>query len=113
MTKRNQKEIKELLDGVDHIKVLSMEDDKTDKNTSSQFREEAMNLQPGEGFKEIFAIKDKGNSLKMLIKDNNGSVSDLLMLVSEEKQVTVIWFNGKLDLEKLTKSASLIPNILK
>jgi len=113
MTKRNQKEIKELLDGVEHIKVLSMEDDKVQKPTSDQFREEVMNLQPGEGFKEIFSVKDGGNALKMHIKDNNGSVSDLLMLVSEEKKVTLIWFNGKLDLEKLTKSASMLPNILK
>jgi len=113
MTKRNQKEIKELLDGVEHIKVLSMEDDKVQKPTSEQFREEVMNLQPGEGFKEIFSVKDGGNALKMHIKDNNGSVSDLLMLVSEEKKVTLIWFNGKLDLEKLTKSASMLPNILK
>lgn len=113
MTKRNQKEIKELLDGVEHIKVLSMEEDKAQKPTSDQFREEVMNLQPGEGFKEIFSVKDGGNAIKMHIKDNNGIVSDLLMLVSEEKKVTLIWFNGKLDLEKLTKSASMLPNILK
>ena len=113
MNKKSSKELKELLGGVDFIKVLKLEGVKSNPDIAKQFMDETVNFKPAEGFKEILSVKESTGFVKMHTKENASNVTDLLMIATEGKDVTVIWFNGKLDLEKITKSASLLPNILK
>ncbi len=114
MNKQKSKELKDLLDGVDMIKVLKMDRKKVSKDVNDKFTYEVNSFNPGEGFKELLSVKEGGSFVKMHIKESaNKDVSDLLMIAGEESQVTLIWFYGKLDLEKLQKSASILPNLLK
>lgn len=114
MNKQKSQELKDLLSGVDMIKVLKMDRTKVSKDMNTRFSNEVTSFNPGEGFKELLSVNEGGSFVKMHIKENaKKDVSDLLMIAGEDSQVTLIWFNGKLDLEKLQKSASILPHLLK
>ncbi|HRP02474.1 MAG TPA: DUF4252 domain-containing protein [Candidatus Kapabacteria bacterium] len=114
MNKDKSKELKDLLEGVEIIRVLKMDKNKVSSETSNKFINEVSSFNPGDGFKELLSVKESGNFVKMHIKEAaNKNVSDLLMVAGENKQVTLIWFNGKLDLEKLQKSAAILPHLLR
>ena len=112
--KQNAKELKDVLDGVDVLKIIACDPSKA-KNPAvvSQFNNELTNLNPGEGFKEAISVKEKNGYVKMFIKQTSDKVTDLLMIASEGSQITMIWFNGTLDLTKLTNAAKVLPNLLK
>lgn len=114
MNKQKSNELKDLLTGVEMIQVLKMDRKKVSKDLNTRFSNEVNSLNPGEGFKELLSVNEGNSFVKMHIKESaNKDVSDLLMIAGEESQVTLIWFNGKLDLEKLQKSAAILPNLLK
>lgn len=114
MNKQQSNALKDLLEGVDMIRVLKMDKNKASKEINEKFSNEVNSFKPGDGFKELLSVKEAGTFVKMHIKESaTKDVTDLLMIAGENSQITLIWFNGKLDLEKIQKSASLLPKLLK
>jgi Domain of unknown function (DUF4252) len=56
----------------------------------------------------LMTIRDKGDNVRFWTKESNGVISELLMLVGEPTEFTLISFVGKIDLDKISKMANKI-----
>ncbi|MBL7817671.1 MAG: DUF4252 domain-containing protein [Saprospiraceae bacterium] len=56
----------------------------------------------------LMTVRDKGDNVRFWTKESNGTINELLMLVGEANEFTLISFVGKIDLDKISKLSNKI-----
>ena len=56
----------------------------------------------------LMTVRDKGDNVRFWTKESNGIINELLMLVGEKEEFTLISFVGKIDLDKISKMSNKI-----
>ena len=112
--KKNSKELKDVLGGVKHLKILSFDKVKS-KNPADgdNFAKDLANLKPGDGFQEVVSVQETEGYVKMMIKKSGEKVTDLLMISSANSQLNLILISGDLDLAKLTNASKILSNLVR
>lgn len=99
-SKAEQDEFMDIVKDIRGLRILS-----TEKNAMQVYKESNKRL-AGSGYEELMTMKDKDQYIRFVTKESNGKISELLLLVGEEKEFTMMSFVGTIDLNKISKLAS-------
>lgn len=97
----SDKEFDDLVKNLKSIRILSVEDKKAIPANTNFFKEIMKDL-PLDQYKELMVVKEKDQEVKFLIKENQGRISELL-LVSGGKDNALICIQGNIDMKSLAK----------
>lgn len=61
------------------------------------------------GYEELMTVKEEAEKVEMYIRENNGSVSELVILVANGEEFVLMNFTGKIDLKKIAQLTQVIP----
>ena len=95
----DDKETKDLLKDLNHIRILTMEDNSL-KNVN--FYKEIIASIPVKDYVELMTVKEKDQDIKFLVKQSDGYINELLMIVGG-KDNALISIIGKIDPKNLSK----------
>lgn len=101
----HEKEILEAISKLDGFKAFGIEGDDPLTHMDG-----AIKKIMSDGFEELMSVKDKEQSAVFLIKEEDGLISELVMVMAEKKQFVVMSLYGEIDLKnvsKLTKSLNI------
>ena len=81
----------------------------TEKNAKApQLYKEASSKINTQEYELLMTVRDKGDNVRFWTKESNGIINELLMLVGEPDEFTLISFVGKIDLDKISKLANKV-----
>lgn len=93
--------IEDALKQLESIQIISSGDSTLNK----EYYETAHKLltKKSQGFKELFSIKDPDENMLIMVKENKGIISELVLLSQgkNNRNFQIISLNGKIDLDKL------------
>lgn len=95
--------VKEIFDHIDGIRVISMENASVTNKNSFKKMVSGLSLQD---YKELMNIRESGNTVQMLTKDNQGKITEFLLLVSGDHDQVLVNINGNIDPKDLGKLSS-------
>ncbi len=97
------KEMQNMMEQLDGLKVITYEN-KENPEKAKAFYKEFTALFPSGSFVELMVIKEKGNNIRFLTKqDDKGKIRELVMLAEEEGEVTVLSLVGRIDMSTVAK----------
>jgi hypothetical protein len=97
----NDKEFDDLVKNLKSIRILTSEDNKAIP-AGTNFFKEIMKELPVQQYKELMVVKEKDQEMKFLAKENNGRISELL-LISGGKENVLICIEGNIDMKNLAQ----------
>ena len=100
----DDKESKEMLKDLNHVRILAMEDNSI-KNVN--FYKEIIASIPVKDYVELMTVKEKDQDVKFLVKQANGYITELLMIVGG-KDNALISIIGKIDPKNLSKMSHIV-----
>lgn len=81
----------------------------TENNAKApQLYKEAASKINTQEYELLMTVRDKGDNVRFWTKEANGIINELLMLVGEPNEFTLISFVGKIDLDKISKLANKV-----
>ena len=94
-------EILEMIKEMEGLKILKTEE------TPMKYYEEAISKIDTRGYEELMTVRDEGQNVRIMVKDEDGGniVNEMLLLVGGEDEFVLLSFVGKLHLNKLAKLA--------
>ena len=95
---------KEVLQDLKGLWILSTENN----SKSPQLYKEAISKINVQEYELLMTVRDKGENVRFWTKESNGIINELLMLVGEANEFTLISFVGKIDLDKISKMSNKI-----
>ena len=95
----------EVLDAISKLKGLKILASDDTENGKSLYKE-ALGLIPTKEFDELMSVRDEDNDIKFLIKEKNGKISELLMVMGGEDEFFVMSLFGEIDLKQISKISS-------
>ena len=96
------KDLQTLMGGLKSIRILAS-DDSTDQNTDINFYKEVMKDLPQDKYEELMVVKDSGQDLKFLIREENGKVVELLLVGGGNGDNVLISIRGNIDMKNISK----------
>jgi hypothetical protein len=97
-------EDQELLDAISKVKGLRIiARDEISKTEADALYNEAFKLIPMKTYDELMTVKDKENDMKFLIKEENGVVTELLMVIHGNTEFFLLSLVGDIDLKQISK----------
>jgi hypothetical protein len=96
------KEDQEVLDAISKLKGLKIltKDDITNGKT---LYKEALTMLPKAEFEELMSVRDEDKDMKFMIKEKDGKVSELVMLMGGDTQFFILTLFGEIDLKQVAK----------
>jgi len=92
--------ILEVVEDLKSLRVLT-----TDQN-AEQYYKEATNMINTKDYEVLLTVRDEGENVQFLIKDDGGSViNELLLLVGGMNEFVMVSFVGNIDLDKISHLA--------
>jgi hypothetical protein len=82
------------------LRILTAEDSLTDGVALYQ---EAMSRIPAKEFEELLTVRDGKENVRIMIKEANNIIDELLLLVGSPDEFVMLNFTGKIDLDKISK----------
>ena len=83
---KEDKDFKDVASKLTSIRILAV--DENGENASINFYKELEKDLPASQYKELMAVKEKGQDVKFLIHEENGKITELI-LISSGKETTV------------------------
>ena len=99
----NDVKCKNFISQIKQVKVLVFEHASIEDKSS--FNSMAKSL-PLSNYKELMVVKENNQSIKMLLLEDQGKVSEFLLLVTGEKEPVLISIRGNIDPKELGKLSS-------
>lgn len=96
----DDKDFDNLVKSLKSIRILAVDNANPPKGVN--FYTEIMKDLPVKDYKELMVIKEKGQDVKFLVKDNLGKISELL-LIAGGKQNALICIQGNIDLKSIAQ----------
>jgi len=98
------KEMKEVINQLNGMKVLSCKPDSLKPGKGAAFYNEAVALFPGTAYKELMTVNEGGNNIRFLTKqDGKGKVTEMVMLAKDKDEIVILSLTGLIDLGSLSK----------
>lgn len=97
-----EQEDKELLDAISRVKGLKILA-KDDAENGNELYKEAFELIPANDYDELMSIRDKDNNMKFLIKEKDGIITELLMVIGGDDEFLLLSLVGDIDLKQISK----------
>lgn len=106
MNEEDDKEVKELIKSINnlHLFTLPIGEGGIDTQSLAKLRKDMSK----EAYEELVVIRDGKDHINMLIKEKNGIVSSLVMLIEDKEDVTILDFSGAIDLKNLSLLANKV-----
>jgi hypothetical protein len=76
-----------------------------DSTDGLKYYREAMKNIPTNEYEELITVRDKGENVRIMVKESNDVVSELLLLVGSTDEFVMLSFAGKIDLNKISSLA--------
>ena len=99
----NDVKAKDLFAQIAGVKILAFEKAKPEDKV--EFTAMIKNLQL-DGYKELMVVKEKDNNVQMLSKENQGRITEFLLLVTGGNDPVLISISGNIDPKELGKLSS-------
>jgi len=94
-------EYKKAISGINSIKILTQ-----DGGNSVAFGKELLDMLPRSEYKEMMVVKDEGEDVQFLAHEENGKITEFLLIVSGGGEDALIAIQGDIDLESIASIAS-------
>jgi hypothetical protein len=95
----NDAEVMAVLKDLKGLKIMSTQ------VKPEQIYAEANKRIQGKGYEELLTVREQGSLVRFVTAEKNGVIEELVMLVGNKTDFTLISFTGKIDLAKLSKLA--------
>lgn len=99
----NDNKAKALFGQISGVKILAFEKATPDEKVSFENMVKALSLSD---YKELMVVKEKENSVRMLSKENQGKISEFLLLVTGGNEPVLVSITGNIDPKELGKLSS-------
>ena len=103
------KEFNDIVGKLNSIKILASDDDHAHDGVN--FYQEIISELPMKDYKELMVVKEKDQELKFLVKDVNGTITELLLIVGGKTDNALICIQGDninlKNIAKLSKSMKI------
>ncbi|MES2731773.1 MAG: DUF4252 domain-containing protein [Bacteroidota bacterium] len=99
---QKEKDLKELMKGVNHVKMLRIPKHHSGM-TSSEFQNLKADVRK-EAFDELMSIRSDDGNVDILIKEKKDSVSEILLLANNADDFVVLALRGNINLDKMIKA---------
>jgi len=96
------KDLQDLMGGLKSIRILAS-DEETGQNKDLNFYKEVMKDLPQDKYEELMVVKDSGQDLKFLIREENGKVVELLLVGGGSGDNVLISIRGNIDMKNISK----------
>ena len=93
-------EYKKATAGIKSIKILTQED-----NNSVSFAKELLDQLPRSEYQEMMVVKEENEEVLFLAKEENGKITEFLLIVSGGGEDALIAIQGIIDLESIASIA--------
>jgi hypothetical protein len=110
MTEEETEGMSELMEGINGLLVLTYEYDSKSKgkNISRELYREFTTSLPLADYKSLVLVNDEGSNVKILAKKKDKTINELLILVGEETETTLVNINGNISLEQMSKLSKIM-----
>jgi len=93
------KELADAISKLEGMKILAKED--TDRG--KQLYKEAFTLIPASEYDELMSVRNEDNDMKFLIKEKDGIIRELLMVIGGEDEFFIMSLVGDIDLKQIAR----------
>ena len=100
LKEKDAQDVKDVLKDLKGLRILQ-----TEHNPQQHYKEVMTQFNAAE-YELLMTVRDKGENVRFWTKESNGTISELLMLVGNAKEFTLISFIGNIDLSKISKLAN-------
>lgn len=101
------KELQTLAGGLNNIRILASEKSGS-KGSAMDFYKELLPSIPLKDYTELVHVRSVDQNVVILVKESNGIINDLLMVVGGEDNA-IISIQGNIDLKQLSKLSASMP----
>ncbi len=98
-------EDQQVLDAISKLEGLKILAKDNASNGKALYKEALAKLPKGE-YDELMSIRDEDKDMKFLIKEKNGKISELLMVMGGDKEFFILSLFGEIDLKQIAKISS-------
>jgi hypothetical protein len=100
LKEKDAQDVKDVLKDLKGLRILQ-----TEHNPQQHYKEVMAQFNAAE-YELLMTVRDKGENVRFWTKESGGNISELLMLVGDAKEFTLISFIGNIDLNKISKLAN-------
>ena len=97
-----QRYFKELTSNLNSIKILTADSLKEARN-GGKFRKELLQILPKTNYKDLMIIKDGGQDIRFIIREEKSKISELVMIVTGGGEPVLMFLEGDIDLKNISK----------
>jgi len=95
---------KELMDAVSKVKGLKIiGKDDIENSAADALYKEAFELIPDKEYDELMTVRDKDTDMKFLIKEENGVITELIMVMHGDNEFFLLSLIGDIDLKQISR----------
>ena len=95
----NEEEIIEAISKLKGLKVIAADS----IGNSKKLYTDAIKKISGNGYEELMEVKDAQEDMKFMIKEKDGIIDELVMVVGGNKSLFILSLYGEIDLKKISK----------
>lgn len=95
----NEKEILDAISKLEGLKVLAADS----IGNSKKLYDEVVKKVSSNGYEELMEVKDAQEDMKFMIRENGGTINELVMVVGGKKSFVLISLYGIIDLKNISK----------
>lgn len=95
------KDMGDILRNLDQMRVLSSE-----RNAGKYAEEAKLLIGKNSAYKQLMCVKEEGEEVYMYTRESKGDVAELVILVFEKEEFTLINFLGKINLNEISGLAN-------
>lgn len=99
------KEDQEVLDAISKLKGLKILANE-DTDQGKKLYKDALGKLPRGEYDELMSIRDEDKDMKFMIKEKDGKISELIMVMGGEKEFFILSLFGEIDLKQIAKISS-------
>lgn len=96
------KEDQEVMDAISKLKGLKILA-KENTTKGKELYKEAFTLIPTTEYDELMTVRDEDRDMKFMIKEKDGKISELLMVMGGDKEFFILSLFGEIDLKQISK----------
>ncbi|MCA6073694.1 DUF4252 domain-containing protein [Fulvivirga sedimenti] len=95
----DDKELMEAISKLDGLKILA----KDDITNGKALYKEAFSLLPAKEYDELMSVRDEDTDMKFMIKEKNGIINELLMVMGGNEEFFIMSLVGDIDLKQIAR----------
>lgn len=80
----------------------------TTEVTPNKFYQEAKATLPTKGYEVLMTVRDGGDNVEFLVKEADGKIHELLLLVGDSDEFVMLSFVGTIDLKKIGELSKVL-----